>query len=94
VDTYTSTWGVRAAPAVWLGALAAAAGLAWLAARPTGAGPIVAIALLVLFTAAAFPALCFLRRATSSGGKHVEAASGLWTLAAYLLLGFGPLLAA
>lgn len=93
VDTYTSTWGVRAAPSLWLGALLLAAALAFLAARPTGGAFAVGIGLLVLLPAAAFPALRFIRQPTTAGGKHVEAASGLWTLASYLLLGFAPLLA-
>lgn len=94
VDTYTSAWGVRAAPSIWLCALLLAGALAWLAARPTGAAAAVSVGLLVLLPAAAFPVLRFIRHPVSAGGKHVEAASGLWTLASYLLLGFAPMLAA
>lgn len=93
VETYTATWGLRAAPAAWLAALVLAAVLGAAAARPTGAGGFVAVGLLVLVPAAAFPALAFLRRPTSAHAKRIEAASGVWTLASYLLLGFAPLLA-
>jgi 4-hydroxybenzoate polyprenyltransferase len=92
VETYTTTWGLRAAPAAWLGALALAAVLGWLASRPTGAGGIVAIGLAVMGVAAALPAIGFLRRPTAARGKRIETASGLWTLASYLLLGFAPLI--
>ena len=92
VDTYTATWGVRAAPGVWLGTLALAAALAWLAARPAGAAGTAALALGVLAAAAAFPAAAFLRHPTPAAAKRIEAASGLWTLASYLVLGFAPLI--
>ncbi|HEX6368878.1 MAG TPA: hypothetical protein VF006_08095 [Longimicrobium sp.] len=92
VDTYTSSWGLRAAPAVWAAALVLAAVLAWCAARATGSGTVTAAALAVLLPAAAFPALRFLRTPTRAGGRHIEAASGVWTLASYAVLGFAPLL--
>jgi hypothetical protein len=92
VETYTQTWGIRAATALWLGALALAGVLAWLASRPSVAANAVAIALAVMIVAAAFPALAFLRQPTTARAKQIEAASGLWTLASYLVLGFAPLL--
>jgi hypothetical protein len=92
VETYTATWGLRAAPAAWLGALALAAVLGWLASRPTGAANVVAVALAVLGVAAAFPAIAFLRRPTPARGKQIETASGLWTLASYLVLALTPFL--
>jgi hypothetical protein len=94
VETYTATWGLRAAPVAWLGALALAAVLGWLASRPTGAAGIVAMALAVLGLAAAFPAVAFLRRPTPARGKQIETASGLWTLASYLVLALTPFLLA
>lgn len=93
VETYTATWGPRAASAVWLATLALAAVVAWLASGPTGAAGIVAGALAVLLVLAALPALMFLRHATSARAKRIEAASGLWTLASYLVLGFAPMIA-
>jgi 4-hydroxybenzoate polyprenyltransferase len=93
VETYTATWGLRAASAVWLATLALAAVIGGLASGPTGAARIVAVALAVLGVLAAFPALAFFRHATSARAKQIEAASGLWTLASYLVLGFAPMIA-
>ncbi len=92
VDTYTGAWGVHAAGAVWLAALAGAAVAAWVAARGTGAASLTALFLLVLLPLAALPAVAFLRTRTSVWASRLEAASGLWTLVIYLLLGAGPLL--
>jgi hypothetical protein len=50
------------------------------------------VALSISLAAFAAPALRFLRTPTRAGGKQVEVASGLWTLASYILLGIVPLL--
>lgn len=92
VETYTATWGPRAAPAVWIGALVLAALLGGLASRAAGIGELVALALGIIGIVAALPALVFLRGPTTGGAKHIEAASGLWTLVSYVLLGFGLLI--
>ena len=89
VETYTATWGVRAAPAVWFGALLLAAALGVLAAPEAGAD-VAAIALAVLGSAAALPAVAFLRAPSSAGAKRIETAAGLWTLASYLVLALTP----
>jgi 4-hydroxybenzoate polyprenyltransferase len=91
VETYTVVWGRRAAPAAWLAALAAAVLAGWAASAESAAG-LAGIALAVLAAATALPALAFLRRATPSSAKGIEAASGLWTLASYLVLAFTPFL--
>lgn len=91
VETYTTTWGLRAAPAAWLGALVLAALLGALAA-PGAVTGIVAITLAVAGLVAALPAIAFLRRPTPAHGKQIEAASGLWTLASYLILALTPFL--
>lgn len=83
VETYTRAWGLRAAAAVWLGALAAAALLGWIAA---GASTAAALALMVVAALAAAPAITFLRRPSPAAAKGVEAASGVWTLASYAVL--------
>ncbi|HEX2092030.1 MAG TPA: UbiA family prenyltransferase [Longimicrobiaceae bacterium] len=93
VDTYTRVWGTRTAPAVWLATLAATAATAWLAARHVGIGGAAAVALAIAATLAALPALLFLRAPGAARAKRIEAASGAWTLAMYLLLGAGPFLA-
>jgi 4-hydroxybenzoate polyprenyltransferase len=90
VDTYTSAWGVRAAPAIWLAVLLAAAFTAWMAARYTGAGPLTAVVLVGLVPVTAFPAIRFLQAHSAARARNIEKASGLWTLASYLLLGSGP----
>jgi 4-hydroxybenzoate polyprenyltransferase len=90
VDTYTAAWGTRRAPAVWLCVLAATAFTAWLAARHTGTGVAAAVLLPVLALTAALPALAFLRSPGPGSARRIEAASGAWTIAMYLLLGAGP----
>jgi hypothetical protein len=91
VETYTTTWGMRAAPTAWLAALALAAVLGALAA-PRAAADEAAVALAVTGIGAALPAVAFLRRPTPARGKQIEAASGLWTLASYLILALTPFL--
>jgi hypothetical protein len=89
VDTYTSSWGVRAAPAVWLGVLLLTAGVAALALRAIGASSIEVAALGGLMLLAALPAARFLLRPTAADSRRIETASGLWTIAMYLALGLG-----
>lgn len=86
VETYTSSWGPLPAITVWLLALAGSAALITIASHlvdarwaATGA-PLVAVAV----AAAALPFVRDPRRAGS--GKRIEAASAVWTLAAYALL--------
>jgi hypothetical protein len=93
VDSYTRIWGVRAAPAIWLGVLGATAATAWLAARYTGVGLGTAALLLTFALIAVLPALGFLRTQSGAWARRIETASGLWILAIYLVLGTGPFLA-
>lgn len=93
VDTYTGAWGLRAAPAVWLGVLATTAAVAWAALHALGAGAAEGGLLLALASAAALPALWFLLAPSASAARRIELASGLWTIAMYLLLGVGQLVA-
>jgi 4-hydroxybenzoate polyprenyltransferase len=93
VETYTQTWGIRAATSAWLCVLALAAVLAWFAARPTGAGTVVAIGLAIVAPLTAWPAAAFLRAPTTARAKMIETVAGVWTLASYLLLGLAPTLA-
>lgn len=90
VDTYTVAWGTRVAPAVWIATLGATALVAWLAVQRVGGGAGAAFALLLLATAAALPALTFLRTPRAAGARRIETASGLWTISMYLLLGAAP----
>jgi hypothetical protein len=89
VDTYTKAWGLGVAPVVWVAVLgltaliAAAALLAVNASRWE-------LGLLALFAAAtAVPALRFLRHPEQRLSRQIEAASALWTIGMYLLLGVG-----
>jgi len=93
VETYTQTWGIRAATSAWLCVLALALALACLAARPTGAGTVVAIGLAFAAALIAWPAAAFLRAPATSRAKMIETAAGVWTLASYLLLGLAPTVA-
>lgn len=93
VDTYTRAWGLRGAPVVWLGTLAAAAGCVVLAARASGTERATMAALAVLAPVAAVPAGLFLRTPARRAARLLDSASGLWALASYLLLGAGPFLA-
>jgi UbiA prenyltransferase family len=90
VDTYTRAWGLRGAPAVWLAVLLAAALSAGLAAWFAGSGPLAAVALAGLVPLAAVPAVRFMQAPSAAAARGIEAASGLWVLACYLLLGGGP----
>lgn len=89
VDSYTRAWGLRAAPLVWLAVLAltaAIAAAALVAIDASGAE----LALLAAFAAlTAVPTLRFLARPRAALSKQIEAASGVWTIAMYLLLGVG-----
>ena len=86
VDTYTSAWGIRAAPAIWLMVLLAAAFTAWLAARYTGApgtGPalrapaLTAAVLAVLVPLTTLPAIRFLQAHSAARAQSIEKAGFL-----------------
>lgn len=93
VDTYTAAWGVRNAPAVWLLALVATAATAAMASAAAGGGSAARLLLAVALLGATAPAVRFLRVPSPMAAAWVERASGLWTLAMYLLLGAGPFVA-
>jgi len=92
VDTYTKAWGLRTAPAVWLGALLGSAATAWLATRQTGAGAVSAVLLVVMGVGCAITGADFLRAPSARRSKRIEVASQAWPLFTYSLLGAGPFL--
>ena len=92
VDTYTSAWGLRVAPTVWLALLAAAAVLAILALRHVGSGVLELATIGLAMAWAAWAALRFLRRPDAAASSGVERASQLWMFATYLALGTLPFL--
>lgn len=93
VGSYTRSWGLRAAPLVWVLALTGSAVAGWWASVHTGSAGVVGAALAIVLVASALPALAFTRRPTPGLASRVELAGGVWTLALYLALGAGPYLA-
>ncbi len=92
VETYSFLWGRPIAVAAWLAAMAATLGCGWMAAvRIHFAQPFLMI-LGSLCLAAAALGLMFVKTKLGSLAKTIEAASGVWTLALYLMLGVMPLL--
>ena len=89
MDTYTSAWGVRTAPAIWLAVLLLTGGVAALALRAIGGSIVEMAGLAVLMVLAATPALLFLGKPAAGMARRIEAASGAWTIAMYLALGVG-----
>lgn len=91
VETYSALWGGRRAAGVWLAVLATTFALAvictWRQGFAREAGPWLG----GCFALSAAPAVAFLfgRRT----GHLVELASGVWTIAMYVLVGAVPLLA-
>lgn len=90
VGSYTRDWGLRRAPLVWLLALAGSAVAAIWAGVHTGAGNWAALLLGIVLVAAALPAVAFIRAPTPRARSGVETASGVWTLALYVVLAAGP----
>jgi 4-hydroxybenzoate polyprenyltransferase len=92
VNTYSALWGRRNAVLAWGGVLlttaALALGAAWRIDWALPFGVLLAVALAGVGTAAG----SFLARTDGTGGKVIEAASGVWTLLLYLGLGLIPLL--
>lgn len=91
VDTYTSAWGLRVAPLVWITTLVFTAITAWMALNYVGGGLLERLLLVTFAVIAAMPALFFLHTQSEKWASRIEAASGLWTIAMYLLLGIGQL---
>ncbi len=90
VGSYTRDWGLRRAPLVWLLALAGSAGAGIWALAHTGTGGWVAPALGVALLPATLPGLAFIRAPSGRARAGMETASGVWTLALYLVLAAGP----
>lgn len=94
VDSYTRAWGLRAAPLTWIAILVATASVAAIALAAIDAGPTLTGLLALFVILCAIPAVGFVRSPTAGRARAIETASGLWTIAMYLLLGATPLLAA
>ena len=90
VETYSALWGLPRASLVWLAALLTTAALALWTASVSQTALIVLILMTALFATAYVIRLKVLSSNTSSG--KLEAFTGLWTVALYLVLGPAPLL--
>lgn len=89
VETYSFLWGGRTAAAVWLSILSITLVLAFLCCRGGGYGLAALPFLLAVFAGCAFPAVRYRRRL--EGGRHIETAAGIWTIAMYLIVGGAPM---
>lgn len=89
VETYSRLWGTRGGAGAWLLAMASTLGCATMAARAIHFTTPVAATMGSLLALAVATAAGFTRGRLA--GKRIEAVSGLWTLALYLILGLVPL---
>jgi len=89
VETYSRLWGKAGGSFVWLGILAVTLACAVMAAKAIHFMAPVAIGLGLVLLLAFIVTMRYLRGNLS--GKKIEAVSGVWTLALYLLLGLVPL---
>jgi 4-hydroxybenzoate polyprenyltransferase len=91
VETYSALWGRATAVRAWLGAMAACAACALMAARSIGFLVPAAAVLASLLLTAALMGLRFVRSSSTGGGRRIELLSGVWTLSMYLIVGVVPL---
>jgi len=94
VPTYTRLWGIRRAPWIWFGMLAATGLAAILAAREIDFLVPVAGVVAITLAAAAMTIVPFIRDPRPGAGKKFELFAGLWTIALYLVLGIVPFVVA
>jgi len=92
VISYTHLWGIRGASLAWITLLVFTLWTAISAANYAGHPTIILIALASIFLLCLVPVILFLKSPKPTYAKWIEHASGLWTLAMYLLLGGAPLL--
>jgi hypothetical protein len=90
VQTYTSLWGLRVGPAIWIGVLALNFSTAWAAARFANHPQYIFVSLAVLGAVALLPGALFLLKPGRKLAKTIEAISLIWALGMYLLLGGIP----
>ena len=90
VETYTFLWGRPVAVGAWLAAQAATLVCALGAAHRIGCSVPVAAVLGILWLGAHVLGWTFVRTAQCRFARAIEAYSGGWTLALYLMLGVFP----
>ncbi len=90
VETYTAMWGIPRAVGAWLLALISTACFILLAAWKIDFFlPVLMVAGALLLLASAY-SFVFIRKRSNKLAKGFEAASGVWTLFMYLMLGIVP----
>ncbi len=92
VETYSLLWGRRNSVLAWLAAMAASAGIAYVAARNIDFTHVMASFTLPVLLMSAAAGVVFLARSKAGRGKWIETMSGLWVLMMYLSLGAVPVL--
>ncbi|MET0261450.1 MAG: hypothetical protein ABW223_01035 [Rariglobus sp.] len=92
VETYSFLWGRPIAVASWLTAMAATLACGLMAANRIQFSMPVIVVLGTLWLVALVLGGGFLKTQNGKLAKGIEAASGVWTLALYLMLGVVPLL--
>jgi len=92
VVSYTNLWGIRKAVIIWIALLTLTLWVAISAAIYAGHPQMILVALATTYLLCLSPILLFLHSPRDRYAKWIEHASGLWTLAMYLLLGGAPLL--
>ena len=91
VDTYSALWGARRAARVWLLAVMATAGAAWIASARIGTEHLAVVLLGLLLAGCVVVARRFMADARAGAGKALELMAGVWTLVMYIGLGAAPL---
>ena len=92
VETYTFLWGRSVAVGAWLAAQAATLACALGAAHRVAFDLPVGVVLGALWLGSAALGWTFVRTVDGRLAKRIETASGVWTLALYLMLGVVPLI--
>lgn len=89
VETYSALWGPKRAAVVWAAILTATGALAFYCCSFAGYGFAALPALLLAWLGCMVAAFRFLR--TYRGGRAIENAAGIWTIAMYLIIGGAPM---
>jgi 4-hydroxybenzoate polyprenyltransferase len=92
VETYSSLYGTKRACLMWLAALLATGGAAFLAAGAVSFTLPVLVVLLIVLGLAGMTVAHFWQEPTVKTAKWFERLSGLWTLLVYLFVGVVPLI--
>jgi 4-hydroxybenzoate polyprenyltransferase len=90
VQTYSALWGRGRAVTGWLLAMMTAGGFAIAAAARIGGLILVGCTVVALLCTVCVIAVRFLKRPSPGAGTRIEALSGVWIIAVYLMLGIVP----